>query len=148
MRFNWIVVLLILSGGLWAQKVEEQGFVGESYDEFIRGKKKQSYMWYSGAVIGGFGVLSLVIGSHFDGLAAVKRNEASALIESNDDSKKTLYVETYGDMEDLRDKRDIFWQVGLIGGAIGGGLMILDFALSQDVSIAPKVDGVQVAVRF
>lgn len=149
MRMHWILALLIMANGLWAQKVEQdENFVNESYEEFLRGKKKQSYLWYSGTVIGGVGVLSLIVGSHFDGKAAVKRNEAAILWEGAEEENRELYEKTHGEMNDLRDQRDVFWQVGLGLGVLGAGLMIVDFAISDDVTIAPKMDGVELAVRF
>lgn len=149
MRMHWILALLIMTSSLWAQKVEsEKDFVNESYEEFLRGKKKQSYLWYSGTVIGGVGVLSLIVGSHFDGKAAEKRNPAAILHEGGEEENRDRYEKIHSEMNDLRDQRDVFWQVGLGLGVLGAGLMIMDFAISEDVTVAPKMDGVQLAVRF
>lgn len=122
-----------------------QTFVSSSVDEFAKGKNKQSIMWYIGSITGGVGAFSLVLSAHYDGLAAVERNKAAAIYESNSNEG---YSEAYNNMNELKDKRNALFSTGMILGAIGGGIVLYELFIVDDVKLQPTIDGAQVSVRF
>lgn len=104
--------------------------VSAAYADFKEGKQEQTFFWYSGTVLAGSGALSLVLGSHFDGLAAKARNRAAYNYENQIDP--VLYRQDRQLMQDRKDSRDLLFTIGLSLGVVGGSMMAYDWFFNQN----------------
>ena len=148
MKTQWIILVAFLVSFVWSQKVEpdNDGFMAGSYGEFMDGKSSQGHLWYTGVGFTTFGSLSLIIASHYDGLAAIDRNEAAVLFQSGESGD--AYMSAYSRTKDLEDKRNVYWKVGLAMGMVGAGIIAYELFIKEDVIVQAKLDGVQVKVGF
>lgn len=113
--------------------------------QMIQTKKEGRPLWYSGVVLVGTGALSLVAGSHFDGIAALHRNQAARYLRAGNQAEG-FYQERV-QMQTWLDRRNLAWQVGLGLASLGGTLMLVD--LGRQYSMSFKVqNGLQVQKQF
>lgn len=114
--------------------------------EMLQVKKSKSAWWYTGTVLAGTGALSLVAGSHFDGVAALHRNQAARLLHQSA-SAEEFYAERQN-MQKWLDRRNLAWQIGLGLGALGGSLMLIDLWHQKHVQVQVQPTGLQVQKSF
>lgn len=131
-----------------AFELDSSTVLGRSYQDFMSSKKEKSGWWYTGTVLAGTGALSLVTASHFDGIAALHRNQAARYLEEG--VNRNGYYDERSQMMTWKDRRNVAWQVGLGLGTVGLGIMALDLwhERSSKVSVAPTLGGFTVAGSF
>lgn len=131
-----------------AFELDSNTLVGRSYQDFMSAKQEKSGWWYTGTVIAGWGAVSLVAASHFDGIAALHRNQAARYFEAG--NNKPGYLSEREQMLNWKDRRDIAWQVGLGLGLVGGTIMGIDLFANrnQTLTLTPVPNGLVLAGQF
>jgi hypothetical protein len=138
--------------------MDSNSFVNKAVEDFMSTKKqrKVSGYWYVGSVLGGAGAVSLVAGSHFDGIAATHRNKAAIArdyIAKNSNQANTeeraIYASERNQMQTWDDRKTIAWQLGLGLGVVGACFMAYDVFVARDkLTLEMKPNGFTVASRF
>lgn len=144
-----MIVAALLSAALCpAFELDSSTVIGRSYQDFMSSKKEKSGWWYTGTVLAGMGATTLVAASHFDGIAALHRNQAARYLEAG--VNRQGYYDERSQMYTWKDRRNVAWQVGLGLGGLGLGIMALDLwhERSSRVAVMPVLGGVVVAGTF
>jgi MFS family permease len=140
-------ILFLGVGMALAEEASDSSLAQRALNDFLSEKQTRSSGWYFGTVTAGFGAGALVLGSHFDGIAATHRNKAALAWEAGDQA--AAYKTSRNEMVKWKDRRDVAWIAGVALGAVGGGLMAYDFFIDRrrtSVTVVPN--GVQVTRSF